>query len=142
MAESRNALLAKVHIARKDLGLDDETYRAMLEHLTGWRSAAQCTDRQLVMVIASLRKRGWNPAPLPKAGKRPRVDPQRQPQMDKIDALRIETDTTWAYVEGIARRMYKIGLSWCDSAQLQAVITALVRHQQSQQRKARAQGAV
>lgn len=51
--------MAKLHIARKDLGLDDDTYRAMLQNLTGKRSSADCTDRQLVMLVAALRKRGW-----------------------------------------------------------------------------------
>ena len=57
--ETRRSLMAKLHIARKDLGLDDDTYRAMLQNLTGKRSSADCTDRQLVMLVAALRKRGW-----------------------------------------------------------------------------------
>lgn len=52
--ETRRSLMAKLHIARKDLGLDDDTYRAMLQNLTGKRSSADCTDRQLVMLVAAL----------------------------------------------------------------------------------------
>ena len=38
--ESRKSLMAKIHIAQKDLGLDEDTYRAMLFNLTGKISAA------------------------------------------------------------------------------------------------------
>lgn len=142
--ESRKSLTAKIHIARKDLGLDDDTYRAMLEHLTGHRSSKDCTDRQLVMVIASLRRRGWNPAPSTyrktdkkaQSGKTPKVRPEYEPLLTKIHALILDTGTTWAYAEGIAMNMYRVGLSWCDSTQLRGVVTALVKHRQAAQRKA------
>lgn len=146
--ESRKSLTAKLHIARKDLGLDDDTYRAMLEHLTGHRSSKECTDRQLVMVIASLRRRGWNPDPSTyrkteekKAhpGKTPKVRPEYEPLLTKIHALILDTGTTWAYAEGIAMNMYRVGLSWCDATQLRGVVTALVKHRQVALRKAAAQ---
>lgn len=144
--ESRKSLTAKIHIARKDLGLDDDTYRAMLEHLTGHRSSKDCTNRQLVMVIASLRRRGWNPDPsiyrktnkknVEQPGKTPKVRPECESLLTKINALVLDTGTTWAYAEGIAMNMYRVGLSWCDSTQLRGVVTALVKHRQAAQRKA------
>lgn len=39
MTSFRSPLLAKIHIARKDLGLDEDTYRAVLIRITGKRSA-------------------------------------------------------------------------------------------------------
>ena len=38
--ENRKAMLAKVHIGKKRLGLDDETYRAMLSDSYGVKTAA------------------------------------------------------------------------------------------------------
>lgn len=123
--ETRRSLLGKVHIAAKDLGLDDETYRAMLEDLTGHRSARDCTDRQLVMILAALRKRGWNP----KGKKTPVVRPELTPLLSKVEALILDMDKSWSYAESIARHMFGVGLSWCDAGQLRAIITALVKHQ-------------
>lgn len=105
-------------------------YRAMLFNLTGKISAASCTDRQLVAVIAALRKRGWKGS-LPKA---PKVRPEFAELLKKINALRLETKKPWAYVEAIAKRMYGVGLSWLDGEQLGGVITALVKHQRAQER--------
>lgn len=58
---NRQGLLAKVHIAKKDLGLDDDAYREVLYGITGERSAGRCSDQQLVAVVERLRARGWQP---------------------------------------------------------------------------------
>ena len=59
-------LLAKIHIAKKQLGLDDETYRSMLKNLTGKQSAKDLTDRQIILVINHLMHKGWQPKAGPK----------------------------------------------------------------------------
>lgn len=59
---NRRGLLASVHCARKDLALDEDTYRLVLEQVTGKRSAAELTDAELVRVIEGFRQRGWQPA--------------------------------------------------------------------------------
>ena len=56
--ESRKSLLAKIHIAKKDLGLDDDTYRLRLERLTGKTSARDLTVPQLARIVADLRVPG------------------------------------------------------------------------------------
>ncbi len=57
--DSRRGLLAKVHIARKDLGLSEEEYRAILRELFGTGSAAQLSERQLGALVAHFLHRGW-----------------------------------------------------------------------------------
>lgn len=55
----RRRKLAAIHCARRDLGLDDDAYRDLLERITSKRSAADLTDRQLDRVLAVLAKLGW-----------------------------------------------------------------------------------
>lgn len=62
-ASSRNSMLAKIHIAKKELRLDDETYRDILERVTGLRSAGKCSDVQLNSVLADMKKSGFKPKP-------------------------------------------------------------------------------
>ncbi|MBS9780909.1 MAG: regulatory protein GemA [Gammaproteobacteria bacterium] len=50
--------LAKIHIGKKELGLDDEDYQAFLFGLTGKSSAKSLTIRQRLLVIAEMQKRG------------------------------------------------------------------------------------
>jgi phage gp16-like protein len=47
----RREMLAKVHIARKDLGIDDDTYRDVLTRVTGRTSSADCTRSQIVDLL-------------------------------------------------------------------------------------------
>ncbi|PKN07511.1 MAG: regulatory protein GemA [Deltaproteobacteria bacterium HGW-Deltaproteobacteria-8] len=131
--ESRRSLLAKVHIAAKALGLDDETYRDMLEALTGKRSAGKLTDKQLVLVVAALRAKGWNDEdPRPARPNRnkpaPRATPGCQPLLSKIGALLADSGRPWAYAAGMAQRMYQVErLEWAKPEQLRGIIAALVK---------------
>jgi phage gp16-like protein len=55
--------LAAIHVAKKNLGLDESTYRDFLFATTGHRSAADLSDGQLQQVIELLRKRGFKRTP-------------------------------------------------------------------------------
>ncbi|MFE0757206.1 phage protein GemA/Gp16 family protein [Inquilinus sp. NPDC058860] len=56
---SRASAIAKVHVAKKQLGLDDETYRAVLRRVTGRDSAADLNEVQLGNVIREFVRLGW-----------------------------------------------------------------------------------
>ena len=59
MKNQRNINLAKIHLAKKQLGLDDDTYRSIILQTTGKDSAAKCTDRQLEKVVKTFEEKGW-----------------------------------------------------------------------------------
>jgi len=59
-------LLAKIHIAKKELTLDEETYRTALENLTGKRSAADLTNEQILKCLRHFMDLGWRPKINPK----------------------------------------------------------------------------
>lgn len=77
--DNRRAMLAKVHLAKKDLGLDDVVYREVMKRATGCASAAKCSEQQLHSALAEFRRLGWVAS-----GQRPR---SRSPQARKIWAL-------------------------------------------------------
>ncbi|KAA6405046.1 regulatory protein GemA [Candidatus Tokpelaia sp.] len=62
--------LAKIHIGKKALGLDDDTYRAMLHRLTGHESAKALTAAQMVRVLEEMKRNGAFAKPL-KGTRRP-----------------------------------------------------------------------
>lgn len=77
---SHRDMLAKIHIARKDLALDDEAYRGLLRRVGGVESARDLSDRKADAVIAELKRLGWKP----KASARP---PAERADLRKIYAL-------------------------------------------------------
>ena len=54
--------LAKIHIAKKELKLDDDTYRGVLWDRYGKESAADLSERQAVDLIDHFRQKGWRPS--------------------------------------------------------------------------------
>jgi len=59
---NRRAMLAKIHIAKKEMGLDDATYRAKLQHITGKNSSGKMSFAELDQVLAAFKNSGWKPA--------------------------------------------------------------------------------
>ena len=59
MAASRRDLVAKVHVARKQMALRDADYRAIAARVTGHDSARDCTDAQLIALLTEFRRLGW-----------------------------------------------------------------------------------
>lgn len=57
--------LAAIHVAKKQLGLDDDTYRAMLARLTGKQSTKLMSENERLKVIETLRKHGFKKASKP-----------------------------------------------------------------------------
>ncbi|MGF6227585.1 hypothetical protein QFZ27_001540 [Inquilinus ginsengisoli] len=56
---TRTRLIAKVHVAKKQLGLDEETYRDVLRRVTGRDSTADINNVQLGNVIREFVRLGW-----------------------------------------------------------------------------------
>lgn len=139
---SRNSMLSQIHIAKKDLGMDDETYRAMLESLIGKLSCAKASDRQLALVLGHLRRQGWVGEAPRKAGHvRPRAKPGCGQLMGKIEALLAASGRPWGYAASLAKRMYGMdSLEWCGAKQLGGIIAALAKDAERRARRAAGQG--
>lgn len=58
-SSDRRALIAKIQIAKKQLAMVDDGYRALLVRATGKSSSTDCTDEQLVRVIGEFKRLGF-----------------------------------------------------------------------------------
>lgn len=119
--------LAKIHIAKAQLGLDDDTYRALLARVAGVRSAKELSPRQIGAMLAEFERLGWQPKPAKTFGRKvPKPAPERQKLIGKIEAFLAEANRPWTYADGMALRMFKVErVEWCDSEQLRSLIAAL-----------------
>lgn len=126
MPDRRNADLAKIHIARKQLGMDEDTYRAVLWTVARVRSAKDLDDAGRHAVLDHLRARGFKA--------RRRRDPGNVRHGDliaKIEAQLASMGLEWAYVDGIARRMFKVdSVRFCKHDQLRKLVAALAYEQE------------
>ncbi len=123
--------LAKIHLLKKDLGLDDDSYRDMLEKLTGKRSAGKLTgperNKVLIYMNRHSRRREYPGRP---------HNTDSNDQLKKIEALLAEAKRPWAYAKALAEKMYgKKRLEFCDSVELSGIITALINDAKRHDRK-------
>ncbi|WP_034112602.1 gp16 family protein [Pseudomonas sp. UBA4034] len=124
----RNLQLSKIHIAKKDLGLDDDTYRALLQRVAGVTSSKDITPMQAVAVLAEFKRLGWEQKskPLTKGRAVPNVAPGRGKLVGKIHAFLAEANRPWEYADGMALRMFKVErVDWLDAKQLGSLVSAL-----------------
>lgn len=134
---TKKILMAKIHIAKKDLGLDDGTYRDVLWRVTGQRSCKDMTIAQLQDVVKDMEKSGFKPKSAPKHGKKPSVVGKREPLMGKIHAMLTDMGLHWNYAHGMADKMFSIKrLQWLNDSQLYKLTQALSVHQKREARKA------
>lgn len=123
----RNLDLSKIHIAKKDLGLDDETYRTLLSRVAGVRSAKDLSPRQIGAVLAEFSRLGWSSSTAKQRGRAtPKVAPERAKLLGKIEAFLAEAKRSWVYADGMALRMFKVErVEWLDPVQLQKMVAAM-----------------
>jgi len=146
--DTRKGLLAKIHIAKAQLGLDDDAYRAVLA-AHGVESAKDLDTKGLEAVLTHMEKLGWEakvartrkrdkhaaPANLARGGRKGAAKPyDRSALMTKIEALLADKGreqgkhVPWDYAAAILLRMYKVDrLEWATAEQLKGVMVALLK---------------
>jgi len=126
--KNRKSLLAKIHIAKKQLGLSDDIYRGILAVRYGVESAKDLKISELIDLCRHFEKLGFKPRP-PK--KRPSVASEREPLIKKIVAQSHDLGVPIPeYANGIAKKMFGIDyFAWCTPDQLHKIVAALSYHQ-------------
>lgn len=127
---SKSKYLAPIHCARRDLGMDDASYRALLQRIAGVRSARDLSPSAAQRVLDEFRRLGWVGRRQAAAGK-PGNFGSLPRRIRKIEAQLADLGLPWAYADGIVRQMYQVErIAWARRPdQLDAVIAALHREQ-------------
>jgi phage gp16-like protein len=56
---NRKRFITLIHVAKKDLGLDEDTFRSVIEQITGERSLKELSIDQLNLVLGRLKASGF-----------------------------------------------------------------------------------
>lgn len=128
-AQPRDNALAQIHIAKKQLGLDDDTYRAMLFGVARVHSAKDLDHGGRQKVLNHLKACGFkSTAPRKPSPGRPRnMDhPQRGPLLHKVEALLLSAGRDWGYAAFMCKRMFQVDdVSFAHEGQLHKLVAAL-----------------
>ena len=137
MQDGRKRLISAVHVGKTQLGLDDDTYRALLEKVTGQRSAAKLTYQQLNAVLDNMKAQGFS---YKKPAQRRQSPKSKGTDIDRIRAIWITMskqgfvrDGSEAALDAYVKRMTAklnngIGVehvAWLKDVQVEHVMEAL-----------------
>ena len=125
--QARRSMLGKIHIAKKQLAMDEDDYRQLLFEVTGHGSAADCSDGQLSRVIERLKEKGFKP--LPKAGRKAATHPMARKARAlwiSLHHLCVVQNPSEQALEAFAHRQLKCEkLSWANQRDANKLIEAL-----------------
>lgn len=131
----RRSLLAQVHLAKRDFGLEGDDYRDALEAIVpGKRSAADMTLGELDRVLSTFRQRGWQADLRPNSRRRGgKFQPSAKPHVRKVWALwgamgreGVVAEPSRAALRTFVERMTKCtDPEWLSPEQANIVIEAL-----------------
>lgn len=127
-----NGNLAKIHIAKKDLGLTDEAYRDIIAiNFPGKSSAKALTKAEQGRLLDLFRARGWQSKGPARKGRKPFAQtpsgtpPLRGELIKKIEAHLTLRGLHWNYAHAMAKRICKVErVEWCDDGQLWKLVAA------------------
>lgn len=129
---SRRDDLAKIHIAKKDLDMAEDTYRALLWTVGRVHSSAELDYAGRQRLLDHLKACGWKPR-LPKTKKESgwqwvnSAAEDRKPMLRKIAVMLREADRPRAYADAMAKRMHGVDVvEFCKPDQLHDIVAALV----------------
>lgn len=127
----RDREIKLIHVGRRELGLDDETYRAMLEMVCSVKSSANLDAAGRKKVLDHMKSKGFKVKS--KAGGKVTADPGADPQYRKIQALWsdlarigvVRVNTEAAIRVYIKRITGCDAYSFCSSDQVASIIETL-----------------
>lgn len=132
-SDQRARLIKLIHVARRELGMQDDDYRAMLANipqLEGATSSAGLAIPKLKLVLETLKAKGFKV--VPKSNKPPRKladDPQskliRHLWLSLHTAGKVRDPSEQALAKYVARLVKVDQLQWLDGKQAATVIESL-----------------
>lgn len=131
--DHRNSDLAKIHVAKKQLSMSDEDYRAMLWTQGRVTSAADLDHVGRQRVLDHFKACGFKPASAKNAKRpaRPTPSPEKLKLVRRIRAQLISLDhLPDTYADGIAKQMFGLQFyEWATPDQLHSITAALAVEQ-------------
>ncbi|MEI7177514.1 regulatory protein GemA [Pectobacterium carotovorum] len=132
---TKNQLIKLIHIAKRDLQLDDDTYRQLLITVTGKSSTRDMIVPQLDNVLNAMKKRGFKIKTAKKASSTRQLDDSPQSRkirslwLEMADAGIIRDRSEAALARWVKRETGVDSLQWLNSEQASVIIEKLKQWQ-------------
>ena len=126
MQQNRKSLIQKIHIAKNQLAIDDDTYRTMLFTATGKNSCSKMNTTELSQVFYAMKKRGFRTKPVANIQKKRSGSDEKLIYINKVTALLTELKMPTTYADAVAKQAFGADCyNWLDVHQLKKLIQML-----------------
>lgn len=118
---------ALIHVAKNKLGMEDDSYRELLETF-GVKSSKDLSGSQFSEIMECFNRAGFvSSRSLPPGEKQP---VSKALLLDKIGAQLASMKLPWSYADAIALRMFKRRwVRWCTAREMEKIVAALYYRQ-------------
>ena len=124
-AKDRRLMIAKIHVAKKEMALSDEDYRAVLLQATGRVSSADCSLGELRAMLDVMKSKGFRPKKAERVADHPVANKARALWISLYHLGAIDNPSEQA-LEAFARRQLKVArLQWANQALCYKLVEAL-----------------
>ncbi len=129
--------LAVVHIAKKQVGMTEEEYQDLLGSV-GVETSKDLNRKTFSIVMNHFEQLGFKSKSKTRSRRRIQDPPKRKKAlMKKLEALILDTGKTWAYVDGIAKKRFKVdSVQFLEIPELLKVVQMMAVYQKRHQKKA------
>lgn len=137
-----NRKKAVIHIAKAQTGMTDDEYRALLSSV-GVKSSTALNGKTFGVVMKEFEKLGFRTTSAA-GSKRSRklkrkvnnLPGGKRNLMKKLEAIVLDMNLSWAYVDSIARSRFKVDtVQWLEVGDLYKLVQMMVIHQKRQSLK-------
>jgi len=127
--------LAVIHIAKKEVGMSDDEYRDLLGSV-GVESSKDLNTKTFAVVMGHFEKSGFKTKSKTRKRKINNLPEGKKALMSKLEAIILDMGLDWPYVDGMAKRSFKIEkVQWLEPPELMKLVQMMIKHQKRQQKK-------
>jgi phage gp16-like protein len=132
-----NGMKAKIHIAKTQVGMTDDEYKSLLSSV-GATSCVELNKYTFDKVMRTFKSLGFKGLSKSKKKRNIRNLPDGKKKiMSKLEAIILDMDLSWAYVDSIAKRRFGADtVQWLKTEDLYKVLQMMISHQSRHPKKA------
>jgi phage gp16-like protein len=131
-----NAKKAVIHIAKAQVGMTDQEYRALLGSVDV-ESSVDLTNKSFNQVMRQFKKLGFKTTSKTRLKRKTSGLPKsKKALMKKLEAIILDMNLTWAYVDSIAKKRFQVDRAqWLKPPELHKLVIMMQYHSNRKKKK-------
>lgn len=131
-----NAKKAVIHIAKAQTGMSEEEYLDLLGSV-GAASSKNLNNKTFSIVMGQFEQLGFKTKSKTRSKRKVNNLPNRKkPLMKKLEAIILDMNKSWAYVDAIAKKRFSVDtVQWLEVPELRKLVQMMIIYQKRQQKR-------